>query len=132
MAIVSAIPSRNGGVTPKTTVKTVWSGSWSSGSITIPDLDNYGALHFRLGGAGWVYVILRENKESFSGFGGVQNGTSGSIFSTTITGTRSGNTLTLASANGKAQLQNTTGGNHAAVVRPTVTDIEGVSYFEET
>lgn len=109
---------------PKSKIwKTLWSGSWSSGTITVPNTDDYNFFIVTFSGQGSVVPVFKWGTH-IRGIGGYDEGAANSRHDThAFTATFSGNVWTFVSATfTKHNFSN----NHGPKNSMTVTSIIGV------
>lgn len=108
----------NGIITPFG--KELWTGTWSSGSITVPDTAKYSVFMATLGGEP---VIVLKDGSMFRAFSIAANTTGDRQYTRTALGTISGNLWTLTYA---GQMGHISGSNHANHSTQSITKIIGL------
>ena len=102
------------------TGKTLWSGNWSSGSITVPDLNKYNLFKINMNGIAssiWAYRTAAYFR-GLSGMGG-----QGVAYTYQLGASVSGNTLALEACHG---FKHNPSSNHGAATSYSISEIIGI------
>lgn len=101
------------------TNKTLWTGSWSTGTITVPDFDKYELFQIQMEGQGTKILAIKHGV-NFRGIGGMSTATP-TIINFQFNATVSGNDLTLVACNNCRPLDDS-----YSVTNMTITAIKGI------
>lgn len=110
-----------GAVADSFRAKLLWSGSWSSGSITVPDFDKYRLFQIGLEGAG-APIITAKHGTYLRGIGGFTT-EAPTIITYHLGITFSGNTLTWVACNGFSHVPS---GSHGSISSNGISGITGI------
>ena len=99
----------------------LWSGAWSSDSITVPNFDKYNLFYIGIQGSGTPVIAVR-NGEFFRGIGGFSS-TSPTLITYYFAATVNGNTISSPVIN---HLSHTSSGTHETIANDIVTRIIGI------
>ena len=100
--------------------KSLWNGTWSSGTITVPNTDDYSVFQITLDGQG-TSILAMKTGSYIRGIGG--HPTSSAVSIQNFAASFSGNTWTLSKAN---VFIHTPSGNHGSAETKSVERIKGI------
>ena len=109
-------------ITGKTVMKKLWSGSWSSGSITVPNTSDYTMFLIGVSGHGTWIPAFEQDENYVRGMGGYVNATP-TDYSYQFGATLSGNTWTYVYSD---YLYHGSGSTHGTRSKTTISSIWGV------
>lgn len=101
--------------------KTLWSGNWSSGSITVPNTSNYRLFKIGMSGLGTAMIAVRHDPH-IRGIGGYSTDEP-RVTTYQFSATYSGNVWTLVACN---SIVHEKSGGHSGITERVITSIVGV------